>query len=353
MTHADRHATVTSPVVRSGRIHRAPLLLAGLFTLVVGVCGGAGVYLAADRQNANVNRVNIAEALASPDANTGPAENYVLVGSDSRANFDPDARDGVLEGTDPGCQCSDTLMILRRDPDDGASLLSIPRDLWVDVTGHGEHKINAAYGYGPDTVVTTLRDNFGINIDHYVEIDFAGFVTLVDAIGGVEVCVPNLARDKNTGMQLEAGCHVLNGVDALTYARSRYYEEFVDGDWQRDPRADLGRIERQQQFIESAVNGLLEEIIDNPGRIGDLIDEASSALTVDQNTDLFTTAQALAAAADDGLTTFTLPIEAYDAPDGSSALQLIDSEAQPILDYFRGVGPRPAGAEDSTPATSA
>ena len=165
--------------------------------------------------------------------------------------------------------------------------------------------------------------------------------------------MPHLARDKNTGMQLEAGCHILNGVDALTYARSRYYEEFVDEEWRRDPRADLGRIERQQAFIESAVNGVLESIIDDPGRIGDLIEDASSALTVDQNTDLFATAEALAAAADDGLTTFTLPIEAYSAPDGSSALRLLEDEAQPILDYFRGIGPRPAPAEESSPPTSA
>lgn len=328
------------------------MLLAGLFTLVVGVCGGAGVYLAAEERNANVQRVDIGDALSRPDANMGPAENYVLVGSDSRANFDPEAPDGQLEGTDPGCQCSDTLMVLRRDPDDGASLLSIPRDLWVDIPGHGRHKINAAYGYGPATVVDTIESNLDVQIDHYVEIDFAGFVDLVDAIGGVEVCVPNLARDTHTGMKLEVGCHTLNGIDALSYARSRYYEEFVDGAWQDDQRFDLGRIDRQQKFIESAVNGLLEEIIEDPGRIGDLIDEASNALTVDENTDLFATAEALAAAADNGLETFTLPVERYRTSDGQDALELIESEAEPMLAYFRGTGPRPPSADSTVPDTA-
>jgi len=327
--------------------------MAGMLTLVVGVSGGAGVYLAAEERNDNVQRVDVGEVLSRPDANAGPAENYVIVGSDSRANFDPEASDGQLSGTDPGCQCSDTLMVLRRDPDAGAALLSIPRDLWVEIPGHGRHKINAAYGYGPATVVDTIESNLGIQIDHYVEIDFAGFVQLVDAIGGVEVCVPNLARDTHTGMKLEAGCHVLNGVDALSYARSRYYEEFVDDEWQDDQRFDLGRIDRQQRFIESAVNGLLEEIIDDPGRIGDLIDEVSRALTVDENTDLFATAEALAAAADDGLETFTLPVERYRTSDGQDALELIDAEAEAMLAYFQGIGPRPPSADSSVPDTTA
>jgi len=339
--------------VRSGRVHRAPLLLAALITLVVGIGGGAGVYLAAERQNAGVQRVDIGEALERPDANAGPAETYLIVGSDSRANFDPEAADGQLQGTDPGCQCSDTLMILRRDPDNGASLLSIPRDLWVEIAGgHGMHKINSAYSHGPETVVNTIEETLGIQIDHYVEIDFAGFVSLVDAVGGVEVCVPVLARDKHTGMKLEAGCHVLNGVDALTFARSRYYEEFVDGEWRQDNKYDLGRIERQQQFIRSAVNGLLESIIDDPGRIGDLIDVAKAAITFDQSADLFGTAEALAAAAGEGLHTYTLPVERYTGG-GEDALRMIESEAQPILDFFRGEGPRPPSVADSTPPSSA
>lgn len=306
--------------------------------------------MAAEDLDAGTQRVETGNALVpTEEANDGPAENYLIVGSDSRANFDPDAEDEIAgEGTDQGCKCSDTLMVLRRDPDNGASLLSIPRDLWVEIPGYNDDKINSAYGHGPETVINTVESNFGIQIDHYVEIDFAGFVTLVDAIGGVEVCVENLARDKNTGMELQQGCQMVDGVGALSYARSRYYEEFIDGDWVEDPRSDLGRIDRQQKFIESAVNGLLEEIIDNPGRIGDLIDVAKDAITFDEGADLFATADALAAAAGEGLHTYSLAVERWESPDGQDSLELLESESRPILDYFRGVGPLPPETTDSS-----
>jgi LCP family protein required for cell wall assembly len=324
----------------SGRIHRAPLLLVGLIIVLVGVGGGAGVYFAADRREAGVQRVDVASALSNKDANTGPAENYLIVGSDSRANFDPE---GSGQG---GCQCSDTLMVLRRDPDDGASLLSIPRDLWVEIPGHGEGKINSAYSHGPEVVIDTVEQSLGIPINHYIEIDFAGFKTLVDAIGGVEVCVPYLARDDNTGMELQPGCQTVDGEGALSYARSRHYREFIDGQWVEDNKNDFGRIERQQAFVRSAVDALLQEVVANPERLGDLIDVAGNAITFDEDANLFDTGEALAAAAGEGLQTFTVPSERF-LVDGQDALSMLP-EAEPLLDYFRGVGPMPVDTAAST-----
>src|SRR6266540_1852866 len=114
---------------REGRIHRAPLAVAALITLVVGVAGGAGVYIAADRQESSVERVEGVDEVL--DANDGPAENYLIVGSDSRADLPDEEQEA------PGSR-SDSIMILRRDPDGGAALLSIPRDLWVPIAGTGD-----------------------------------------------------------------------------------------------------------------------------------------------------------------------------------------------------------------------
>jgi LCP family protein required for cell wall assembly len=329
--------------VSAGRIHRAPLFLVALIIVLVGIGGGAGVYLAADRREAGVQRVDVGHALSNDDANERPAENYLIVGSDSRENFDPE------NSGEGGCNCSDTIMVLRRDPDHGAALLSLPRDLWVTIAdGHGNHKINAAYSFGPEVLIRTITEELGLPIDHYVEIDFAGFVTLVDAIGGVEVCVEHLAQDNNTGMLLQPGCQIVNGEGGLSYARSRYYEEFIDGEWVPDNKVDLGRIERQQAFVRSAVSALRREVVANPERLGDLVEEAGNAVTFDAGADLFSAGQALAAAAGEGLHTFSLPVSEL-VVSGQSALELEDG-AETILDYFRGSSPLPPPAAEASEA---
>lgn len=336
----------------AGRIHRAPLLLAALFVVVVGVGGGAGVYYASERRQSGVGQDDAAQqaidAAAGLDAsaNDGPAENYLLVGTDTRANLNPEG------GTDdPGCNCTDTIMILRRDPDNGAALVSIPRDLWVDIPGYGSERINSAYSYenGSGVLIETLQSELGIPIDHYAEIDFAGFVDIVDAIGGVEVCVENLIEDPEyTAMRLDPGCHILSGLDALAYARARHVSEFIDGEWVEDIRADIGRIERQQEFVRSAVNGLLTALTNDPERAGELIDVAADALTIGAGDDLAETALALRAAAGEGLRTFSLPTELR----GDGATVELAEGADVILDYFRGVGPLPPEVVDSVPADS-
>ena len=220
-----------------GRIHRAPLALAALFTVVVGVGGGAGVYFAGEREEAGIERVEeLTEVLA---ANEGPAENYLIVGSDNRDVIDEDSEDAglFLDGPTGEGGRSDTIMILRRDPENGASLLSIPRDLWVPIAGTGDDgKINWAYIGGPRRLAETITQALGIPIHHYVEVDFAGFQRLVDEIGGVEICVEYAAQDTNSGLVLQPGCQTLDGAMALAYARSRYYEEFRDGEWRIEAR---------------------------------------------------------------------------------------------------------------------
>ncbi len=302
---------VTSmPMGARGRVHRAPLLLAGVLTVVVGVSGGAGVYFAADRQTNSVQRIAGPQADALADvlsANVGPAENYLIVGSDSRANGDPDGNDD----TTAGCDCSDTMMILRRDPELGASILSLPRDLWVPIAGRdgAKAKLNSAYADGPDVLARTITDNFGIPINHYLEIDLAGFIKLVDEIGGVEVCFDFASRDSGSGLDVQPGCQNLQGPMALAYARSRHLEEWRpdengDYNWVPDNKNDLGRIERQQHFIRLAADKLLAEVTSNPLRLGDLLDAATNVITFDDSIDVLEAGHALASAAADGLQTY-------------------------------------------------
>jgi LCP family protein required for cell wall assembly len=359
VTRSEWSATGSLGAMRAGGgVHRAPLLLAGVLTAVVGVSGGAGVYFAADRQTSSVQRVEGDQAIALDDvlsANVGPAENYLIVGSDSRANGDPDGNDD----TTAGCDCSDTMMILRRDPGSGAALLSLPRDLWVPISGRGHSaKLNSAFGEGPDVLARTITENFGIPINHYLEIDLAGFITLVDRIGGVEVCFEYAARDEGSGLDVQPGCQNLQGPMALAYARSRHFTEWRpddngDYDWVPDDKNDLGRIERQQNFIRLAADKLLAEITSNPLRLGDLLDAATDVITFDPNIDVLQAGQALALAAADGLTTFSVPVRRYQ-DEGQDALKLVDGpEADAVLDYFRGAGSLPGSSETDGSSSAA
>ncbi len=325
------------------RTRRPPGALALGLAVLVGVAGSAGVLVAAKDTTDNVERVapEIQEVLEAP-SNDAPAQNFLLVGSDSREGVDASDPNAAAIGDeeDVVSKRSDTIMVLRREKDGGASLLSLPRDLWVPIAGTDHSgKINSAYNEGPRRLVATVTEALGIPINHYVEIDFAGFTSLVDAIGGVEICVDYAAQDLSSGLRLDPGCTTLDGSMALAYARSRHYEEWIDGDWVEAEGADLGRIERQQLFIRTTVTKLLQQVESNPFAIHDLISAATSAVAIDEGLDVVKAADALREAAEVGLQTYTLPVEGVMKGD-QSALELLD-EAQPILDYFRGIGTAP------------
>jgi LCP family protein required for cell wall assembly len=285
--------------------------------------------------------------------NDAPAENYLLVGSDSRENVDPNDPNASAMGTtgDGDVHRSDTIIILRRERNGGAALLSLPRDLWVPIAGTDERgKINSAFNGGPTRLAQTISESLGIPVHHYVEIDFAGFQRLVDQMGGVEICTMVPAQDTQSGLQLDPGCTNLDGSMALAYARSRYYEEWIDDEWQRDGTADLGRIRRQQLFIRTAVDKLLATMESDPFKLGQLIDAGASAVKVDATLDPVRAAAAMRQAAAVGLVTYSLPVDFAEHGD-QSALDLREDEAQPILDYFRGVTTTPPPVPTTVPAT--
>ncbi|MCH9834472.1 LCP family protein [bacterium] len=331
-----------SPRDRPRRRTSAPLGV--LFAVVVAVAGAAGVIAAAERQVGNIDRIeNLDDVLAAVE---GPAVNYLLIGSDSRAGSDPSSADAGNIGSeaDVSGRRSDTIMILRQEANgEGAALLSLNRDLWVTHADTGrEQRINAAYNRGADVLAATITQEYGIPINHVVDADFLGFKNIVDTIGGTTVCFDAPARDIKSGLDQEAGCNLLTGEQALAYARSRNYEEFRDGEWRKDGTADIGRVARQQQFISAAANETLEELKSDPFLASELVGAASGSLRLDPNLDPLMAAGNLREAFGAGLVTFVLPSDGANI-DGKSVLILRDGpEAQTILAYFRGDGPLPA-----------
>lgn len=326
------------------RRSRIPTMI--VLAAVTATACAAGAIAAANRTVDDVVRVDgVADVLDAPSA---VVENFLLVGSDTREGADPDAVDAGGIGTvdDVGGPArSDTIMVLRRDRRSGSlALLSLPRDLYVQIPGReGRTRINAAFNDGPATLVRTVQAELAIPVQHYVEIDFFGFKRLVDAMGGVEICFDAPTRDTHSGLDVATpGCVVLDGVQALAYARSRHYEELVDGRWHEDPTSDLGRVRRQQDFVNRALQTALRRVESNPFEAGDVIESISAALRVDGGLDVLDTASALRGAVGDGLATYSPPVVPRTV-DGNAVLLLGDG-AEPLLAYFRGEGPAPAPA---------
>lgn len=315
--------------------------MALVLAALVGTFGAFGVIRAANERTGDIQRIEGLEPVLT--VQDGPARNYLLVGSDSRENADPNAADfGSIgdEGTVTGRR-SDTIMILRQEADaDGASVVSLPRDLWIDIAGRDRAgRINSAYRDGTGVLAATITQELGIPIHHVVDIDFNGFKELVDAVGGTNVCFEYPTRDFNTGLDQQPGCRTLDGLQSLQYARSRYFEEFRDGAWRTDPRADLGRIERQQNFLQQTANGTIARLQSDPFLASELIEAGTAAVRMDPGLDPVTAAGSLREAFGTGLNKYQLPVIGVDR-NGASVL-LLDDGAEPILNYFRGLGPPP------------
>ena len=197
---------------------------------------------------------------------------YLLLGSDTREGLTPEEQQQF--GTDQaigGENRSDTIILVRTEPDTRrAVFLSFPRDLWVDIPGHGADKINAAFeggleGGGPQLVAATVTQLTGIPIDHVLYVGFAGFQSVVDAIGGVRLCLPEAMTDPLTALDLPAGCQTLDGAQALAYVRTRHQP--------CDRIPDFARIARQQQFLRAVIAKALTpaEVASLPTLIPDIL----------------------------------------------------------------------------------
>ncbi|MDA0372121.1 MAG: LCP family protein [Actinomycetota bacterium] len=314
----------------------------GLFFLVV---SAVGLFVATRQQEASVERVGELDGVMADSQSS--FVNYLLVGSDTREGADPNSVDygGIGDTTETGGNRSDTIIVLHVDNDrDTASIMSIPRDLWVDIPGYGLDRVNSAYTYGPDVLVQTVQTALGVPINHYIEVDFFSFKDIIGALGGVDMCFDHPTRDLNTGLWIgEPGCYSLGPVMSLAYARSRYYEVNRTGEWEVDGSADLGRVIRQQKFLQAAVAKAAQQMASNPLRASDLINAAVGSLRVDPGTNLVESAEFLRPLAAGGLARYTLPTFPEEIA-GKSVL-VLGAEAPKVLRYFAGLDepPPPSG----------
>lgn len=248
--------------------------------------GGAvfAVNYVIDRKLDSVARVDVSVASAPPEG-----ANYLLIGSDTRAFVENATQQEAFgDQADTGGQRSDTMMVLHVEPSAQRTfVVSFPRDLWVDIPGVGNSKINAAFNDGPDKTIETLRSNFGIEINHYLEVDFKSFRGIVNSIGSVPVYFPYPARDEKTGLYTPfAGCVRLNGNAALSYVRSRSLQYFGEerAKWvSADAVPDIDRIARQQDFMRKLAGLAVQKGLNNPITANKITDRVLENLTIDSN----------------------------------------------------------------------
>ncbi|GAA3570710.1 hypothetical protein GCM10022197_28960 [Microlunatus spumicola] len=245
-----------------------------------------------------------------------PGETFLLVGSDSREGLSKAEQKKLGTGS-VGGQRTDTIMLVHRPVTGKPVLVSLPRDSYVAIPGNGTNKINAAYAIGgPDLLVQTVEQDTGLRIDGYAEVGFGGFVSVIDALGGIRMCVPAAIKDRDSHLDLKKGCQTLDGTTALGYVRMR----------KADPRGDLGRVERQRQMLAAvAAKAASPATLLDPVRYWRLSTSTAAAVKIGQDTTILDTAQAALAlrsvSAGDGLT-LTVPVSdpGYSSPVGSAVL---------------------------------
>ena len=281
--------------------------------------------------------------------------NVLLVGSDSRSEISAAEREQFGTETQVGGQRSDTIIVLHVDPEaERAALMSIPRDLSVPISGSGSttpRRINTAFEKGPDVLIATIREQLGIEIDHYAQVDFNGFRGIVDAIGGVTLYFPSPVRDTVSGLNVaQPGCVKMDGDAALAFVRSRNYQYQDGGRWRQDPTADLGRIERQQSFIRRVI-GKASQVGRNPVRLNSIINSAVPNVKIDRafsTKDMLRLAKRFKSLEPDAVEMLPLPtVQAREG--GAAVLKLKQPEATQIIDRLTGKAAEAAGPSGPPP----
>jgi LCP family protein required for cell wall assembly len=286
----------------SRRLRRV-LISLGVLGLVLALVIGGGLWYLTDRWAGNIDRVTDVfaeldeEARPAPatPAKTAPADpvTFLLVGSDTRGE--------TLEGEDPDGR-SDAIMIARFSADrTHAQLISIPRDSWVDIPGHGKNKINASYAFGgPSLLIQTVEQLTQVRIDHYVAIDFDGLIQVTDDLGGVDVVVAETSS--NGSFTFPAGSNHLDGEQARWYLAQR----------KGLPGGDFDRVKRQQQYLRSMFGKLFSsDTFTNPGKLDSAMLAVTSAVSIDDtlgNGDLISLAYSLRSVTPGTIEFFTAPV---------------------------------------------
>jgi LCP family protein required for cell wall assembly len=260
-------------------------------------------------------KIQHVEALSGA-ANT-PGTTYLLAGSDARGS-------GGINDSTSGAR-TDTIMLLHKPTSGPVALISIPRDSYVEIPGEGgSNKINAAYSYGgAPLLVKTVEELSGLTVDHYVEVGFGGVEGVVDAVGGVRLCLDYDVHDVKSKLKWQKGCHVADGKTAVAFSRMRY----------SDPTGDIGRAQRQQQVIAQVGKKVGDPAtLLNPVSQVALADAGLAALVTDTDSgiiDLAALGLAFRSANGQDGVTGTPPIAtiSYRTPAGASAVLLDPDQA--------------------------
>ena len=271
----------------------------------------AGGYVAFNYQRF-INGVTHVDAIDGSGADDfdGTDQNILLVGDDHRPDGATDQELAQLGTTaDGGGTATDTMMVMHV-PADGSSatLISFPRDSWVDIPGFGKNKLNAAFSLGGGNddpaggarlLISVIQNMTGLTIDHYVRVSLLGFYDIADALGPIEVCLNNAVNDRYSTLNLPAGVSTLNAQQALAFVRQRHGL----------PNGDLDRQVRQQYFLTVEARKILSAgTLLNPFKLGSVLDAISSSIETDEGLNFIDLATQVKGLSADNITTATIPI---------------------------------------------
>jgi LCP family protein required for cell wall assembly len=301
------------PTVRRPRWARRLLVCGVLFGVLA---MATGIYL-----DTHLTRVAaLADYSSRPDS---AGTNWLIVGSDSRADLSGAEERELSTGNAAGAR-TDTIMLLHTGSA-GTTLISLPRDSLLAIPGHGRNKLNAAFSLGgAPLLVRTVEQATGLRIDDYAEIGFDGFVNVVDAVGGVRMCIPAAMKDPKAGLNLQPGCQTLDGANALGYVRTR-----------ATPRADLDRVAHQREFLSALMKQIANPAtVLNPFRMVPLVRAMPGALTVDSSDhvwNLIGLAMAMHELSSGAGVTATVPIGSLGQVGGSSVVRWDTARARQLF----------------------
>ncbi|MBZ8176685.1 LytR family transcriptional regulator [Corynebacterium sp. 3HC-13] len=272
-------------------------------------------------------QLNRVDALPTHQVPNTSGTNWLLVGSDSRQGLSEADIQRLGTGGDIGTGRTDTIMLLHIPRLGGGkpTLVSIPRDSYVPIPGHGSAKINAAFAYGgPQLLVETVEQSTGLRIDHYAEIGMGGLANVVDSVGGVQICVKEAINDPLANLNVSAGCQKMNGPTALGYVRTRATAE-----------GDLDRVVRQRQFLSALLDKATSPwTLLNPFRMLPLIMHTAATFSVDRGDHVWHLAR-LAWAMRSSPETKTVPISGFANYDVGSVVLWDDNASAQLWNSLR------------------
>jgi LCP family protein required for cell wall assembly len=309
-----------------------------------------------------LDQVKTATCSTCVAAAPGQPFTVLLIGSDSRAFVDNSTEEGQFgDSADAGGQRSDVTIVARVVPaTHQIMLMSIPRDLWVNIPGKvpdvsGMNRINAAFNNGPSLLAETIQDDLGIPINDFAEINFPGLQGMVNSIGGIYLNFSVPVKDAFSGLKItNTGCQLVNGTQALALVRSRHLFYFENGTWNADVQSDFSRIQRQDVFFRSMIDRLHAKVT-NPLSINAFIGSLTTDITVNTafKGQLLGLAEGFHGTGENGLKTETLPVTEFTNSYGEDVLQAAQPYAATMIKQFNAFGATSSGSTSSGSSSSA